>query len=479
MLHRSRRFMLCIFYSALLIVALPAVSTLAQASSEQSASGLPHILEFHAAENAVLHYLHEPVYGAPALLAESATEFPFRYVRAKYPVRKASLEAAETVAALIKVYHLAYDAERVDGFCQVQALDGGEAMARCAYDAGDLPTGNHFAALYHPDTLSLIALSTTAPPGARVVALDYRTYNGEWLRFTNLDENGNRRLTLDNIRHIPFQYVIGTGPRYLQPITDAARTQQLFERHDMSWNSEAYAGMCKSDSLSPDSMDVVCTPGACDMPTGYVFLKLHHPVSGDVVAVTSAIDNTDGRASRSMNCPQPPPDPGAHAMSSEDAQGQAMPAENAQGQTDDAPPGCGPYVPGQWIKRSEYEATGLDLPVVREVDARHISLYQCMAPAGRAAYLQAYPLRKIETVEQKTDKSRHMASYVQEEPVKKKPRSQKPPANSNSGLWCMHCNGVNITGWAFSSAEEKERQRIRCEEHIGNHPHCECVLELR
>lgn len=147
---------------------------------------------------------------------------------------------------------------------------------------------------------------------------------------------------------------------------------KLINEHKLAYDEDLIAGYCDTEELREISEDVFCIPGVHDMPQGFIFLALYHPETFEIVALTSYIYNRDGAARALV---------GSRQLAFQAAPGE-MTAE-----------GCGPYGAGQWIKATDYAASGLNLPVVQDELVSQITDYQCIVPADDAApYLRAYTI---------------------------------------------------------------------------------------
>ena len=218
-----------------------------------------------------------------------------------------------------------------------------------------------------------------------VPVLEFNTYNCEWLRYKNFTEPGRRKLEIEGLSSFPFYHLISNNKPELADL-EAADTlaEQIAQYGEIDESTLAYdggraRGTCRTDLVGGNYPDVYCVPGTSALPDGYVYLALYHPESFGIVALTTTIDNLGGGAA-SAGCwdpfaSVPTPDP--------------EPTEPAP---QDAPAGCGPYAPGQWITVDEYEASGLDLPVSTENTQFPIFVYVCLVPQDNSSYLQAHPL---------------------------------------------------------------------------------------
>jgi len=189
--------------------------------------------------------------------------------------------------------------------------------------------------------------------------LQFRTYNSGWLRFYNHDEDGDLKLAADISRILPFQLVVSPIPLGRTELGNAGTIATLIAQRRLFTKLKRIDGQCDIEKLHEKGTDLLCVPGSSILPIGYVLLALYHPEGHEIVALTTTIDNSTGRAN---------------------------PADS---QTEAA--GCGPYVPGQWIKEADYVSSGLDLPINREHVGHLVTDYQCIAPEnGARPYLQAY-----------------------------------------------------------------------------------------
>lgn len=282
------------------------------------------------------------------------------------------------------------------------------------------------AAIALPGAVSL-AQQSEAPEAMPVVSIhEFHTYDSKWIRYKNLDENGERKLELEAVTVFPFRYVVSEIPIYLvelkkledfavidellnmlnsrqaliaklfdehetiaaliddmtEELVDlrgemaedelvAALVAELVDRliiklideHELAYDEELIAGHCDTEYLRGKSPDLFCVPGTNAMPPGYIFLTLYLPESYEIVAMTASIDNIAGVAAKA-DWSRPAPQTAADR--------------------------CGSYVPGQWIKAADYDASGLNLPVKPPELGGDITDYQCMVPQDGASYLQAY-----------------------------------------------------------------------------------------
>lgn len=211
-----------------------------------------------------------------------------------------------------------------------------------------------------------------------VAILEFSTYDCKWLRYKNWNALVARKLAIEDHSLFPFRHLVSENRPKLADLEAAdSLAEQLAQYGDIDesavvYDEERLGGDCDTEKLSGDYADLFCVPGTSEMPDGQVSLVLYHPESFEIVALTTAIDNTVGGATYA-GCWRPPtaePTPVVEAASE----------------------GCGPYAPGQWVTAEEYEASGLNLPVSTENTQFPILHYTCMAPESAPSYLQAHPL---------------------------------------------------------------------------------------
>lgn len=221
-----------------------------------------------------------------------------------------------------------------------------------------------------------------------VPVLQFRTYGDNWLRFYNAGENNALKLAVDGISQFRFRFVRSNFPLGLAELEGAA-IEGLSEKYDLEYDETRIDGYCGSTFLYPKSTDVLCVPGPCDMPEGYVFLVMYHPDNNAIVALTTIVNNIAGGA-RIGSCS------GAQAVSEDidNAKFNGIEHPGWRAARENQTHGCGPYSAGQWIKQADYAASGLSLPIVPHELAGHvITDYQCIMPDdGGAPYLRAYTI---------------------------------------------------------------------------------------
>lgn len=318
-----------------------------------------------------------------------------------------------------------------------------------------------------------------------VPILQLHTYANNWLRYGNPGKNGAPKLAVEDLSLFPFRYELSPLPLGLDEWQDAETINGLFDKYNynLEYDQTRIDGYCDSAILSPISTEIMCVPGPCDMPDGYVYLALYHPDTAALVALTTTIFNAGG-AARTSACsvPQAVPEAGGESPvngggtqvnSESPVNGEAQTVGGAEGNSQAQ--GCGPYVPGQWIKGADYAASGLDLPIVMDALASQITDYECVALEGEEPYLLAYSLNHY------TDRSDNPGRENQENDRTTPDREGGDKADQwNDGLWCLHCAGKDRAGYFFQSAETREIMKQLCvEERDRRGGDCECQLERR
>ncbi len=216
-----------------------------------------------------------------------------------------------------------------------------------------------------PDAVSSVSCALAIP----IVALEFATYDLNWLRYKN--GYGEGRLNIAGVANFPTERVDnGDEPIHMSDLETGCFIEELIASHDIAYDEERISGSCDTARLKGISSDVLCVPGSKGMPNGNVFLALYHPETFEIVAVTTSIDNSFGGAVALSNLPAPSAEARQTAPSNDD--------------------GCGPYGNGQWIKRQAYQDSGLSLPVADEGVGSAVTDYQCIVPENGAPYLQAY-----------------------------------------------------------------------------------------
>ncbi len=225
-----------------------------------------------------------------------------------------------------------------------------------------------------------------------VVALEFHTYDADWVRYRNLDPDGAARLAHSDVTRYPFRHVQHPTAVGLADLEAPGALAALIEHHGLAsplpaseTAAESPLGSCDTQRLAGLSTDLFCEPGAAAMPAGHVLLALYHPHSNTLVAVTTTIANPGRAAAAAPAKTQPAADTQAATTDSGLAKDQQMaPAQ-------DETTGCGPFAAGAWITPAAYAEAGVGLAVNMEgVHGRPVRVYECVVPAEGAAYLQAY-----------------------------------------------------------------------------------------
>ncbi len=202
---------------------------------------------------------------------------------------------------------------------------------------------------------------TPAPPA--ILALKFRTYELGWIRFKNVDADGNPKLVADADIRFPFQRINNGTTRLRLDDLDAETIADLIDTHEIAWDADAIDGQCDPSKLPGARADLFCVPGTKGMAQGQIFLALFDADSESLLAITETIDNNAGGALKDWSAAATP-----------------EPAEEAA-------TGCGPYAEGQWIPAS-VDVSGHGLPIKDE--KANVTDYQCVVAADGSAYFQAH-----------------------------------------------------------------------------------------
>ena len=236
-----------------------------------------------------------------------------------------------------------------------------------------------------------------------VVALEFHTYDADWVRYRNLDPDGAARLAHSDVTRYPFRHVQHPTAVGLADLEAPGALAALIEHHGLAsplpaseTAAESTLGSCDTQRLAGLSTDLFCEPGAAAMPAGHVLLALYHPHSNTLVAVTTTIANPR-RAAAAAPAKTQPAAAARPAADTQAADTQAATTDSglAKGQqmapAQDETTGCGPFAAGAWITPAAYAEAGVGLAVNMEgVHGRPVRVYECVVPAEGAAYLQAY-----------------------------------------------------------------------------------------
>lgn len=204
------------------------------------------------------------------------------------------------------------------------------------------------------------------------VWLQFNTYERSWIRYLNVDSLGEPLLlAVDDMTIYPFRRINNGSARVrITDLEDPDFVQSLATDHDLMYDESLVDGMCDVAGLSGfNSTDVLCKPGTAGMENGQVFLVLYHPLTLQVTALTTSIDNARGGALRDWSLPD---------------------RSVATGDGDQRR--CGPYNEGQWIKAQLLDPDH-GLPVSMTDVLWEVTDYQCVVPDDGQPYLQAYSIR--------------------------------------------------------------------------------------
>ena len=211
-----------------------------------------------------------------------------------------------------------------------------------------------------------------------IAALQFRSFDSGWLRYYNLDMDGDRKLVNDSGEMLSFRRVLSTIPLGITELEDANTIKRLIYQHALLFDMERIDGHCDTEKLIHKNEDILCVPGSSALPIGYIFLVLYHPQTQQIDALTTTIDNSTGRANP--------------AAMRDSAQAEEFAAESQPAMAASVG-ACGSYVPGQWITAADYAASGLNLPTNTEDVGNPKTDYRCILPEdGATPYLQAYSL---------------------------------------------------------------------------------------
>lgn len=230
-----------------------------------------------------------------------------------------------------------------------------------------------------------------------VVVLQLRSFDSGWLRYFNLDQNGERRLVNADGEMLPSRRVVSAIPLGRTELENPEIVARLIYEHNLNYNIDRIDGSCDTEKLLEKDEDVICVPGSSVLPIGYIFLALYHPQTQQLVALTTTIDNSTGRANPASAQTQ-------DVISAQDADSADAPELAARVAVETEMDGCGPYQPGQWITAEDYAASGLNLPVNTDGVGNPITDYACVLPEGGGSpYLQAYSIIIATSTERSSD----------------------------------------------------------------------------
>ena len=226
-----------------------------------------------------------------------------------------------------------------------------------------------------------------------VVALEFHTYDADWIRYRNADVDGAASLAHTDVSRYPFRYVQHETAITLTDLEALGALSALIGSYGLAQPPGEISGLCDTQRLAGLSTDIFCEPGAAAMPAGHVLLALYHPEGNALVAVTTTIDNRGRAAAQDHDLRDSNDGNGgltATATASAVNQGESLESGESRSATGEAA-GCGPFAPGQWVSPAAYAAAEGPLAVnMAGVHGRPVRVYECVVPAGGAAYLQAY-----------------------------------------------------------------------------------------
>ena len=240
-------------------------------------------------------------------------------------------------------------------------------------DRTSLPASLTIILLAALTALTAIVFSSGGPAqgqDATLPILAFRSYDGGWTRYFNQDADGARKLDIDGISKFPFRWISTPLLIRLADFDDPGFLATLMIDYDLTYDADRVDGECDTDRFGERSSDTLCVPGVASMPHGKIILALYHSNTFELVALTTAIDNSRGAAaiiSRRNLPPTPTPRPTT----------------------------CGPYAADQWITAEQYVNDGYTLPIRRENAGDPITHYQCVVPGDGSPYLQAYRILQV------------------------------------------------------------------------------------
>lgn len=200
-----------------------------------------------------------------------------------------------------------------------------------------------------------------------ISALEFRTYELGWVRYRNVDSDGELKLVADESVKFPFER-FNNGPVSIRiaDLESPGYIEDLIEKHGIEYNEDDIVGNCDPNKLKGNSADVFCVPGTRGMEHGNIFLVLYNPDTNDIAAITTTIDNNAGGALRESWIPTATPEPQVVANAGS----------------------CGHYTSGQWVSALDHDVSGLGVPIVGAGD--NVASYQCIVPENGQPYFQAH-----------------------------------------------------------------------------------------
>ena len=220
-----------------------------------------------------------------------------------------------------------------------------------------------------------------------IALLQFRTYEKKWVRYINADAAGNMKLAMEGINKFPFRSVSLNLRVTMDNLQTPAVLGSIVTAEGMEYSAGSMSGNCLTEALAKHgATDILCLPGSSVMSPGHAISVLYHPETGEIVAVTSSVDNTGGVATRLETvAPAPAPAAPAEAAPAGGASGQEQPAGDPNATT------CGPWENNRWISGNEYWSSGLSLPVdYSQTGGETPDFFICVVPGdGNAPYLRA------------------------------------------------------------------------------------------
>ena len=213
-----------------------------------------------------------------------------------------------------------------------------------------------------------------------IVALDLSSYETAWVRYLNSTSIIWRLLDIEGISQYPFRFVNTASATLMEDLHDLERLESLIEEYDFHYDEDAIIGICDTLALEKyGTTDILCKPGTKDLEPGFAVAVLYHPETFVIVAVARSIDNEESVAARADEW----------QITVEQMTQTAEPAR-----TDPGAGGCGPYSPNQWVKASDYDQSGLDLPIDTSELVGTITDYECIVPETGTPYLKAWTVMR-------------------------------------------------------------------------------------
>ena len=118
-------------------------------------------LDMHTYSLEWIRYKNLDADGKPKLTAEADGDFPYRRYNNGYTRIFIDDLDSTTISALIAQHEIAYDEDSIAGRCDPNKLDERSADIICIPGTRGFQRGNIFLALFDPQSLELVALTTT------------------------------------------------------------------------------------------------------------------------------------------------------------------------------------------------------------------------------------------------------------------------------------------------------------------------------